>query len=423
MHEETDVTIIGAGSAGLIAALILARSGCDVTVLELKKRGKVGDKVCGDALRYEHAMFLKETARLTFPAPRDVMNTAHKVLFNINDEKVHVWNQQYLLVDRFAFGQSLLTETETFPNIHLLFERMAVETPSGEGVQETANRVYYQKTGEEGLGLITSRVIIDCSGKNRWSARKGALSSIAKRGKNALSYRSLIEFESPHSVPEDELHFIYLDSIPLPGYGWFFPKGDRFANVGLFRVPRGLKGRADGVVDEIVKGYCKAPYRIIDGRYDSIADGIPVALEPVANCLRAGEAAGHVSALNGEGLGFSFMSGYYAAKHALYLLGKEGLSKKEYADAVNRGIVKELILDYAMAGYFRKCGFTAFRRMVESGIFKEAAKYMYNHHVVFWKLIRPLFSFLFIPRAVVALFWFLYYFLEAALWVKRKPAS
>ena len=43
-----DVTIIGAGPAGCVAAILLARHGCDVRLIEQHRFPR--DKVCGECL-------------------------------------------------------------------------------------------------------------------------------------------------------------------------------------------------------------------------------------------------------------------------------------------------------------------------------------------------------------------------------------
>ena len=49
-----DLLIVGAGTAGCIAARTATEKGLDVCLIDCKPEDKVGDKVCGDAIGKHH---------------------------------------------------------------------------------------------------------------------------------------------------------------------------------------------------------------------------------------------------------------------------------------------------------------------------------------------------------------------------------
>jgi digeranylgeranylglycerophospholipid reductase len=52
--EKFDVLVVGAGTAGCLAAETAAEAGLKVCLIERKKREEVGEKICGDALGEHH---------------------------------------------------------------------------------------------------------------------------------------------------------------------------------------------------------------------------------------------------------------------------------------------------------------------------------------------------------------------------------
>ena len=56
--EKFDAIIVGAGTAGCLAAKTMAESGLKVCIIEKKPREQIGEKICGDALGEHHLKFL-----------------------------------------------------------------------------------------------------------------------------------------------------------------------------------------------------------------------------------------------------------------------------------------------------------------------------------------------------------------------------
>ena len=49
-----DVIVVGAGTAGCLAAKTMAEAGLKVCLVERKRREAIGEKICGDALGEHH---------------------------------------------------------------------------------------------------------------------------------------------------------------------------------------------------------------------------------------------------------------------------------------------------------------------------------------------------------------------------------
>jgi flavin-dependent dehydrogenase len=54
LRMKYDVVIVGAGTAGCLAAKTAAEAGLKVCIVERKNRREIGEKVCGDALGEHH---------------------------------------------------------------------------------------------------------------------------------------------------------------------------------------------------------------------------------------------------------------------------------------------------------------------------------------------------------------------------------
>lgn len=52
--ENFDVVVVGAGTAGCLAAKTTAEAGLKVCLVERKRREQIGEKICGDALGEHH---------------------------------------------------------------------------------------------------------------------------------------------------------------------------------------------------------------------------------------------------------------------------------------------------------------------------------------------------------------------------------
>jgi digeranylgeranylglycerophospholipid reductase len=110
--EKFDALVVGAGTAGCLAAKTIAESGLKVCLVERKRKEEIGEKVCGDALGEHHLKTLGlekprsgelekriEGIRIFSPDQNTVFTIAHEDFVG------------YLL-NRRLFGQWLLGKVE-----------------------------------------------------------------------------------------------------------------------------------------------------------------------------------------------------------------------------------------------------------------------------------------------------------------------
>jgi geranylgeranyl reductase family protein len=183
----------------------------------------------------------------------------------------------------------------------------------------------------------------------------GANGLVGKRFGLRRKYDEAVAFEGnvpcPAGVPEEWRDKVGLDLGGLAGgYGWVFPKGDHL-NVGvgawkyagftlrpkLADLCRRYKFDPDGLTG--LRGY-HLPVRV---RGSAIARG-PVAL--------AGDAAGLVDPLTGEGIHMAFESGRLAASQAMRVLSGEATDMGGYQRAVDRKLQAELTVSRKLQELF-----------------------------------------------------------------------
>jgi flavin-dependent dehydrogenase len=181
-----------------------------------------------------------------------------------------------------------------------------------------------------------SRTLIGADGANGLCGKSLGL---RRHYEEAVALEGNAEF-SP-DIPADWHEYVALDIGGLAGgYGWVFPKGDHL-NVGvgawkyagftlrpkLGELCRRYGFDADALTN--LRGY-HLPVRV---------PGSPIARGPVAV---AGDAAGLVDPLTGEGIHMAFASGRLAAEQALRVLAGEAPDMTGYQRRLDRTLQPEL---------------------------------------------------------------------------------
>ena len=129
-----DVIVIGAGPAGNMAALHLARAGKSVAVLDMREA--IGDKLCTGIIG-------NECARLFPPKPEHIHSAARSVTIvspsgvrrRIRRAKPHAY-----IVDRVAYVRSVADEARRQGADYTLGARVSDIRVGADDVQVTANR-------------------------------------------------------------------------------------------------------------------------------------------------------------------------------------------------------------------------------------------------------------------------------------------
>ncbi len=320
-----DILIVGAGTAGCIAAKTAAEKGLDVCLIDCKPEDKVGDKVCGDAVGKHHF----DRLGLPYPAGEefecnmhgiDVFSPDLKTRFRVEGKGVSGFG-----INRHRFGQRLLKEALSKD---ITFHDCTVAlTPLIE--QGFVRGVKAQNSRGGSKQEIRGKVTIDASGvsgivRQNLPGEFGLERRIDSRDLMGCyrEIRSNVESESDFSE-------IYLSQQVAPGgYYWIFHKGDGKANVGI-----GVQMREDYVKPKArLYKYVLSRREFKNSKIIHGGGGIVPTRRPldclVANgIMLAGDAACLVNPIHGGGIGSSMLSGRLAAETATEAIASGDFSR------------------------------------------------------------------------------------------------
>src|SRR5262249_19082765 len=312
VSRRFDAVVVGAGPAGSIAALVLARSGARVALAD--KAGFPRDKACGDLV-----------------GPRGV-----QVLADLGLDVPDAGQGSDLLAVGPSGRRSRLPAFtgRTYPGHGIVVPRLALDNALREaalkaGAVPVRARITAVEAGKDGRGdagiasdgqRLPGEVII---------AADGALSPVARLSGLLDPDTALSGFAIRGYLPADgPLPLLgLLDSSPwriYPGYGWLFPGEDGRANVGI-GVGLGSSRRQVPLRDDLARlvtllgqrgdlALGARPGPVIGGWLRMGGTGTPPA---AGNVLLAGDAAGLINPLQGEGIGPAMVSARLAAEAVL----------------------------------------------------------------------------------------------------------
>lgn len=301
-----DVAVVGAGPAGSTAALILARGGARVALIDKATFGR--DKACGDLVG-PRALALLTTLGLDPPAGRSV---GEMVVVGPTGRRV-------LLPALTGF---------TYPGhgvavTRMVFDAWLRDLALAAGAEAVTGRVAGLRDDvvelDDGRRIVTDVVI----------GADGATSAIAAAAGLVDPLAVLWGFAERTYVAQDvERPAIVLwDDTPrrgFPGYGWLFPGDGGVANVGLGLGLRNDRSRASRAVSSF-DAFCEHLRRLgmltapTDGRRLGgwLKMGIVGTVPARGRVLLVGDAAGLVNPLQGEGIAPAMTSAAFAASAIL----------------------------------------------------------------------------------------------------------
>ena len=158
--DKYDAIVVGAGTAGCLAAKTMAEKGLKVCLVEKKPKAEIGEKICGDALGEHHLTFLglEKPTGGEFEAKIDgmkIFSPDEKTVFTVADKDF----KGYIL-NRHLFGQWLLKKA--IRRGAQLQESTNLRSPiieKGAVVGITAKNM---KTGK--VSELRSKVVVDATG-------------------------------------------------------------------------------------------------------------------------------------------------------------------------------------------------------------------------------------------------------------------
>lgn len=352
--ERYDVIVVGGGPAGATAAYFLAQAGVKVCLVD--KQTFPRDKVCGDGVvaasltRLEQMNLGEWLAQNSFNAPGELLFSGP------NGEAVHILPDDRercygrviprLQLDEAILRQAVKAGTTLREEVKLTgMTRLAADQLqlSGEG-----------KNGRSHLQLH-SKLLITADGAHASFTRTLGL---VKGQPDLVAIRAYFEdVAGPESLLE-----IHYDRHVMPGYAWIFPMRNGAANVGLGTQVSRSRQRDYDLKENLRRFIKNNPYaklRLDQAKVVGPLRGHPLRsqMKTVAtvadNILVAGEAAGLVNPLNGEGIGTAIISGELAARQAIVALASGNFSHmylRDYARALQQQIGRH----HLIAGILRQ---------------------------------------------------------------------
>jgi len=229
---RSDLIVIGAGTAGSMAARTAAELGFDVCLIDKKEQKEIGDKVCGEAVGKHHFDELgvspprsDELASMVMGV--DIHSPDGQTVFRVGGKGMYGF-----MINRHEFGQRLLKEAlDRGAELHdnAVVEKLIIEKGMVVGV-----KLRDKKHDEE--REVQAKVVIDACGfqdvlKKQlppdWRIEMGI------KGEDvAAAYREIRGLSRKVEEPE-YIRICFSQKASPGGYYWIFPKGENLVNVGL----------------------------------------------------------------------------------------------------------------------------------------------------------------------------------------------
>lgn len=333
---STDVLVVGAGPAGVAAAISLVRGGRRVVVID--KANFPRDKCCGDGLTTEA---LRRLERLGL-RPEDVKNwnTVTDVMIRSpRGRQVRLplpgQGQYAVVVPRSDLDQALVHLTRT------------VGADVREGVALDHIEQHHDHvvvTASSGL-TIRSRYVVAADGM--WSPTRRAL-GVGPSGYRG-EWHAFRQYFS-NVGPKAQHLVVWFEPDLLPGYAWSFPLPGQRSNVG-FGIMRGGRNQPGDMkrlwADLLERPHIRdvlGPHATPEGRHKAwpiparVGD-VPLHTERV---LYVGDAAAAADPLTGEGIAQALLTGMAAAA-ALNNAGPDmpEVAATGYQEHVQRSLVAD----------------------------------------------------------------------------------
>ena len=340
---QCDVAIVGAGPAGIAAALTLRKSGYDVVVVD--KAMCPRDKCCGDGLTTGALRILEELefdpstvpswtvcedVRLRSPGGREMYMPLP-----------HGAGQFAAITPRIELDNALVDQAK----------RAGVRVLEGHAFTAIDNSsLDYVTLDVEKIGVIRANFVIAADGM--WSPVRKAL-GLSQSGYLGEWHAFRQYANNVTGTAKDRLH-VWFDKDLLPGYAWSFPlKGGR-ANVG-FGILRGGKYSVQEMKD-LWPNLLQRPHirealgatAEMEDRHTAwpIPARVTTATLSSGRVLFVGDAACVTDTLTGEGIGQALLSGQLAGQAIVATGNREAsIARRNYEKLVKQ----HLFADHRMS--------------------------------------------------------------------------
>ncbi len=313
---EYDVVIIGAGPAGSTVARKLASAGFSVLIVD--KRQELGAPIqCSGAVS-RHALIENGIE----PNSEFIHESIYgfKIMDGFGSEKEidyrNIKPKEYgsqeganplgYVVDRRRFDRYLLTLAERAgATAWLKAEGLGYE-PSGEGVIVS---IKHYNTIEK----VKTKIIVGADGLRSQVGKWAGIKTHIKMKELASCLQIVVD-----GVETNGLLELITGSETAPGgYGWVFPKGHGYAEIGLGIIAPYTKKDARWHLDKFIKNSFLSHRfknaRILEVQGGGVPLASPLKKQYANNILLVGDAARHVNPITGGGIHTALSGGTVAA--------------------------------------------------------------------------------------------------------------
>ncbi len=326
--KRPDIIVVGAGSAGCVAARRCAELGLRTLLLDRKSKEDIGQKVCGDEVSKSHFEATgidvpKDDEISTVIAGADVYPPSLK-----NELQVRGWTDfDGWTLNRLNFGQRLLNEAIQvgvifLPNIH-------VGGPITIGDQVTGIQYKNLETGED--KIVKTKIVVDASGFAATIRNKldtPLVENNIDKGDIALCYREILKLKVPLAEPEVARVFLG-EGIAPQGYAWVFPKSSQEVNAGIGVTGGKGKGSPKKYFADFKKKYpLLFESSVIDGKGGAVPVRRPLKSLVGDGVAFVGDAALQVNPIHGGGIGAGMRGGIILGEVAREAIARRDVTAK-----------------------------------------------------------------------------------------------
>ena len=324
--NKFDLIVVGAGTAGALAARTAAELGLKVGLLDSKTKSDVGDKVCGDAVGKYHF------DRLGISPPQgeelagdirgvDIYSPDMQTVFRCESEGLYGF-----IINRREFGQRLLREAldagaELFDKAQAV--NLIMKDNFVKGVEVKSNNDKYDVFGG---------IIIDASGfltvlRRQLPKDWGVEAEVDEEDVTAC-YREIRQLSS--DVEDEDYCKIYMNPEAAPGgYYWIFPKGKDKVNVGLgVQMVKGFKNPKRQLYGYVINQPLFKDSKLLAGGGGVVPTRRSIGSMVGNGIMFVGDAACQPNPIHGGGIGPSMEAGKTASQVTSKAIEKGDVSSK-----------------------------------------------------------------------------------------------
>lgn len=350
LQNHCDVLIVGAGPAGIAAALTLVASGQNVLVID--KAVFPRDKCCGDglttgALRILEMLGFDPTKVANWKVCSDVWlrsPSGREIQLELPNSRVNKTTQFAAIAPRIELDNALVQHARA-RGVKIIegcaFTSVARQTTDDITVATDSQDVYKE---------ITAKFIVAADGM--WSPVRKAFG--ASQSGYLGEWHAFRQYVSNVTGPARESLYVWFDADLLPGYAWSFPLPDGRANIG-FGILRGSKYSVQDMKSLWPELLARPHIRqalgqdaTLEGRHTAwpIPARVTNAKLSSGRALFIGDAVCAADTMTGEGIGQALLTGVLAGE-AIIGAHKQGVNAVR--QTYDRKIRREFFADHRMS--------------------------------------------------------------------------